>query len=76
MKYIPKVFLIFRLPDGTTRQGFFRPSQKLGDIIASFGVEGKTELDQEQNVGQLGLKNDDVIMIQAANRKPHWPFRK
>lgn len=75
MRYVPKVYLIFKLPDGTTRQGFFRPSQKLGDIIVSFGVAGKTELDQEQNIGQLELKNDDVIVIEV-NRKSHWPFRK
>lgn len=63
VKYIAKVFLIFKLPDGTTKQGFFRQSQRLGDIIASFGIEGKTELDQEKNIGQLGLKNDTVITI-------------
>ena len=41
---------------------------KLGDIIADFGVSGtaslgKKTLDQENNLGQLGLGNDDLISI-------------
>jgi len=78
MKYIPKVFLIFKLPDGTDHSGFFRQSQRLGDIIAGFGVEGKTEFDQEQNIGQLGLKNDTLIDIKdnLGPKKSRWPFRK
>ena len=79
LKYIPKIFLIFKLPDGTSKEGFFRQSQLLKDIIASFGVEGeafliepqrgiihrakKTKLDKDKNIGQLGLKNDDIIEI-------------
>lgn len=70
LKYIAKVFVKFKLPDGSTREGFFRQSQLLGDIIASFGVEGKTNLDQSKNVGQLGLKNDDVIDILGENARP------
>jgi hypothetical protein len=68
LKYSPKVFLSFHLPSGETREGFFRQSQRLGDIIASFGVEGKaklkkTKLDQGKTIAELGLKNDDVIEI-------------
>lgn len=61
LKYVSKVFLKFKLPDGSTREGFYRQSQLLGGIIASFGVKGKTRLDQSKSIGQLGLKNDDVI---------------
>ncbi len=78
MRYIPKVFLKFKLPDGSTREGLFRQSQGLGGIIGSFGVKGRAfligepcwgvrprraELDQSRNIGQLGLKNDDVIEV-------------
>ena len=68
LKYISKVFLKFKLPGSTTREGFYRQSQPLREIISSFGVSGsaklgKVKLDQSKNVGQLGLKNDDVINI-------------
>lgn len=71
LKYVPKVYLIFKLPDGRTHQGFFRQNQRLGDIIASFGVQGKTNLDQDKGIGGLGLKNDTVIEVKKKNR---WPF--
>jgi len=71
LKYSPKVFLVFKLPDGTVHSSFFRQSQKLVDIIASLGVEGSTDLDQEKNIGELGLKNDDVIEVR---KKKRWPF--
>ena len=66
LKYSPKVFLKFKLPDGTTKEGFFRQSQRLGDIIASFGVKGKAKLgkrklDTNLTISELGLKNDDII---------------
>jgi len=77
LKYTPKVYLIFKLPDGSTRGSFFRQSQRLGDIVSSLWPKGKTELDQEKNIGQLGLKNDDVIEVKGNNpKKPLWPFRK
>lgn len=77
LKYSPKVFLIFKLPDGSTKQGFFRPSQRLGDIVSALWPKGKTEFDQEQNIGQLGLKNDTLIEIKDnPGPKSHWPFRK
>jgi len=78
LKYIPKVFLKFKLPDGSTREGFFHQSQGLRGIIGNFGVKGRAfligepcwgviprraELDQSRNIGQLGLKNDDVIGV-------------
>lgn len=68
MKYIPKVHLVFKLPDGTTREGLFRQSQVLGQIISGFGVSGRAKLggvklDQGKTVGQLGLRNDDVIEV-------------
>lgn len=70
MKYIPKVYIRFKFPDGSTRGGFFRQWQRLGGIIASFGVEGKTELDQSKSIGQLGLKHDDVIVVSKENAHP------
>ncbi|GAJ07370.1 unnamed protein product [marine sediment metagenome] len=80
MRYISKVYLKFKLPDGSTKEGFFRQSQGLRGIIGSFGVKGKaflvislevggrarlgkTTLDLSKNIGQLGLKNDDVIRV-------------
>jgi len=71
LKYIPKVYLIFKLPDGSTKGGFFRQSQGLGDIVSSLWPKGKTEFDQDKNIGQLGLENDTIIQIKKANR---WPF--
>lgn len=76
LKYVPKVFLRFKLRDGTTREGFFRQSQRLGEIIASFGVKGQTELDQEKNIGELGLRNDDVIDILGENARPSLRGKK
>lgn len=73
LKYSPKVFLVFKLPDGTIKQAFFRPNQRLGEIVSALLPGGKTELDQEKTIGQLGLKND-VIKI-GANPK-FWPFRR
>lgn len=63
LKYSPKVYLKFRLPDGTIRDGFFRQPQRLGDIIAGFGIKGETELDQDKSIGELGLKNDDMVIV-------------
>ena len=71
LKYIPKVYLIFKLPDGSTKGSFFRQSQRLGDIVSSLWPKGQTELDQDKNIGQLGLENDTIILIKKANR---WPF--
>jgi len=71
LKYIPKVFLILSLPNSTTNQGFFRPNQRLGEIVSALWPGGKTELDQEKSIGELGLKNDTVIEVQRKNR---WPF--
>ncbi|MBU0846698.1 hypothetical protein KKH23_05860 [Patescibacteria group bacterium] len=73
LKYIPKVYLIFKLPDGSTRGSFFRQSQRLGDIVSSLLPGGKTELDQDKNIGQLGLENDTIILIKKTNR---WPFKR
>jgi hypothetical protein len=68
LKYVSKVFLIFKLPDGSTREGFFRQSQRLGEIIASFGGEGKAKLGKRKldislTISELQLKNDDLIFI-------------
>ncbi len=71
LKYSPKVFLVFKLPDGTVHSGFFRQSQRLGAIIGALWPGGKTELGQDKSIGELGLKNDDVIVIK---RKTRWPF--
>lgn len=68
LKYSPKVFLVFKLPDGSTKEGFFRQSQRLGEIIASFGVKGKTKLDQGKTIGELGLVNDTVIEIKSRKK--------
>lgn len=67
LKYSPKVFLIFELPDGTTHQDFFRQWQKLGDIISALWTGGRTKLDQDKSIGELGLKHDDIIAIQREN---------
>jgi hypothetical protein len=69
LRYIPKIFLLFKLPDGTTKADFFHQSELLKDIIASFGVKGEpylqgNKLDQDRNIGQLGLKNDDRIEVE------------
>jgi len=71
LKYTPKVWLIFKLPDGTTKSAFFRPNQRLGEIVGGLWLGGKTELDQEKSIGELGLKNDTVIEVKRKNR---WPF--
>jgi len=70
LSYSPKVYLKFKLPDGSTKDGFFRQSQRLGDIIASFWGGGKTELDQSKSIGELGLKHDDVIVVSRENAHP------
>jgi hypothetical protein len=75
LTYIPKVYLRFRLPDGSSQEAFFDQLELLRDIVARLGVqgeaflinpEGKTKLDQNKNVGQLGLKNDDTILLSSA----------
>lgn len=71
LKYSPKVYLRFKLPDGSTHQGFFRQPQKLGDIVSSLCPGGKTKLDQGKTIGELKLKNDTVIEVKKKNR---WPF--
>lgn len=68
LKHSAKVCLRFRMPDGSVKVGWCTAMTKLGDIIVGFGVSGtaklgKKTLDQESNVGQLGLKNDDLIGI-------------
>ncbi|GAH56116.1 unnamed protein product [marine sediment metagenome] len=71
LKYSPKVYLVFKLPNGTTHSGFFRQNQRLGDIVTGLWPGGKTELDQENTIGGLGLKNDTVIAVKRKNR---WLF--
>ena len=71
LKYSPKVFLVFHLPDGTTHSDFFRQSQRLGEIVQALWPGGKTELDQDKTIGELGLKNDTVIVVKKKNR---WQF--
>ena len=72
LTYAPKIYLVFKLPDGTTHSDFFRPNQRLGDIVSALmtgksklGVNklGRKSLDLEKSIGQLGLKHDDVITI-------------
>ena len=63
LKYTPKIWLILKLPDGGTHQGFFRQNQRLGEIVNALWPGGKTELDQDKTIGGLGLKNDTVIAI-------------
>lgn len=75
LKYSPKVFLLFRLPDGSTHQGFYRKNQRLADIVAAILQGGTTALDQSKSVGELGLKNDTLIEVKAASRGI-WPFRR
>jgi len=70
LKYSPKVFLVFKLPD-STHQGFFRPNQRLGEVVSALWPGGKTELDQSKSIGELGLKHDTVIEVKRKNR---WPF--
>lgn len=71
LKYSPKVFLVFKLPDGTTKSAFFRQNQRLGDIVSTLWPKGKTGLDQDKNIGEPRLKNDTVIEVKRENR---WPF--
>lgn len=71
LKYVPKVYLVFKLPDGTTKQDFFRQNQRLGDIVQALCPGGKTTLDQSKSIGELELKNDTVIEVKKRNR---WPF--
>ena len=75
LKYTPKICLIFKLPDGSTHQGFFRQNQRLGDIVSSLCPGGKTKLDQGKSIGELGLKNDDVVEVKEES-KSFWPFRR
>lgn len=69
LKYTPKIWLILKLPDGTTHSGFFRQNQKLGDIVSSLCLGGKTTLDQGKSIGELGLKNDTAIEVKKKNRR-------
>lgn len=71
LKYVPKVYLVFKLPNSTTHQGFFRQNQRLGEIVNALWAGGKTMLDQGKSIGELGLKNDAVIEVKKKNR---WPF--
>lgn len=71
LKYTPKIWLILKLPDGSTHSGFFRQNQRLGDIVQAFCPGGKTSLDQGKTIGELGLKNDTAIEFKKRNR---WPF--
>ena len=66
---------MFKLPDGTTHSAFFRQNQRLGDIVSVLWPNGKTELDQDKNIGELGLKNDDVVKV-GRDSKSFWPFRR
>jgi hypothetical protein len=79
LRYSPKVFLVFKLLDGSKRDGFFRQSQRLGEVISSLGIRGEPQikvdrriawlgrrmiqLDDSLSLGELGLKNDDVIEV-------------
>jgi len=71
LKYSPKVFLVFKLSDGSTHQAFFRQNQRLGEIVSALWPGGETELDQDKSIGELGLKNDTVIEVKRKNR---WLF--
>lgn len=48
LKYVPKVYLVFKLPDGSTHSAFFRQNRRLEDIVNSLCLEEKTTLDQGQ----------------------------
>jgi len=81
LKYTPKIWLIFKLPDGSTHQEFFRQNQRLGDIVNALCPGGKTKLDQGKSIGELGLKNDTVVEVRKATKKTNqtpktWPFRR
>jgi hypothetical protein len=76
LNYVPKVYLVFRMPDGSTRADFFRQSELLSDILTRFGVgrdasllQGRfgrrRRLNLDKNVGQLKLKNDDIISLKG-----------
>ncbi len=71
LKYVPKVYLIFKLPDTTTHQGVFRQNQRLGEIVNAISPGGKTSFDQSKTIGELGLKNDTVVKVK---RRQQWPF--
>ncbi|MBA7713288.1 hypothetical protein ES703_122289 [subsurface metagenome] len=71
LKYTPKIWLIFKLPDGTTHSAFFCQNQRLGDIVNALWAGGRTTLDQGKSIGELGLKYDDVVKVKKKNR---WPF--
>ena len=63
LTYAPKIYLAFKLPDGTTHSQFFRPNQRLGEIVNALCPGGKTKLDQSKSIGELELKNDTVIVV-------------
>ena len=69
LKYTPKIWLIFKLPDSRTHQGLFRQNQRLEDIVNALWPGGKTKLDQGKTIGELGLKNDTVIGVKKRNRR-------
>jgi len=68
LKYMPKIWLIFKLPHGTTKQSFFRQNQRLGEIVSALWAGGKTNLDQSKTIGELGLKNDTVVEVRKKRR--------
>lgn len=63
LKYVPKLLLILKLPDGTTHQAFYRQSMKLADVINTVWPKGKTKLNQNKTLAELGLKNDSIIVV-------------
>ncbi|MBU0847427.1 hypothetical protein KKH23_09615 [Patescibacteria group bacterium] len=76
LKYTPKLYLVFKLPNGTTHSGFFRQNQRLGDMVTALCPDGKIQLDQSKTIGELGLKNDDVTEVKKFNpHKLSWPFK-
>lgn len=72
LTHTPKIYLVFKLPDGNTHAQFFRPNERLGDIVSAL-MAGKPRLgvnrlrgkrlDPEKSIGGLHLKHDDVITI-------------
>jgi ribosomal protein S3AE len=63
IRHVPKVYLRLKRPDGSTKEGFFRQSMLLEDVMRSLGIEGELDIDPNQTIEQLGLKNDDTIVV-------------
>ncbi len=63
MKYIPKIRLVFRMKDGTEKEGMFPQGAVLWDVMTHLGVKGRTSLDPGKTLGELGLTNNQVIKV-------------